>query len=1026
VESPTDLKTDLKTEWKIDHASRWELRTAEAGKKIDPVSSTTAEFAAVPAPLRETLEKELRAAIQGEVRFDDGSRALYATDGSNYRQVPIGVVIPKDIEDVVRTFAVCRKHGTPVLSRGGGTSLAGQCCNVAVVIDYSKNVNAVLSVDPERKRAVIQPGLVLDHLRNPTKEKYGLTFGPDPATHDHCTLGGMMGNNSCGVHALMSGRTSDNILELEVLTYDGLRLRVGPTSEEELARIIREGGRRGEIYARMKGLRDRYATLIRERFPKIPRRVSGYNLDELLPENGFNVARALIGTEGTCVAILEATLHLIDWPKYQSLLILGYPDIYAAADHVPLIRKFGPIGLEGIDRQLVKYSIEKGLAQGGAKELPKGDGWLIVEFGGDTQEAADLNLKKAAAALAKLPDGPTVKWMDDPELVQEIWELRESGLGATARIARPGKPALDAFPGWEDAAVPPGKEGEYLRAFKKLLAKYGYEASLYGHFGQGCIHTRIPFDLFTADGVQQYRHFVEEAADLVVKFGGSLSGEHGDGQARAELLPKMYGPELVEAFREFKSIWDPQGKMNPGKVVDPAPLDSHLRLGPSYHPPELNTVFKYPDDNGSLPYATLRCVGVGKCRRTEGGTMCPSYQATHEERDSTRGRAHLLHEALTGDFLRDGWQSEAVKESLDLCLSCKGCKKDCPVNVDVATYKAEFLSHYYAHRTRPRSAYAMGLIDRWAHLASHAPGLANFASHAPGLGRLAKGVAGLAPERELPKFSRRTFKDWFFAREKRESGVRREVFLWADTFTNYFEPWIAASAVEVLEKAGFRVTVERSHLCCGRPLYDYGMLDDAQAYLKAILRRLQPVIESGIPVVALEPSCAAVFKDEMLSLFPTDRDAKRLSAQVKIFSDFILENAREFTLEREFGKAVVQLHCHQKAVLDAKCPDGLLGQLGIATEILETGCCGLAGSFGFEKEAGRYEVSMAIGEHGIFPKVRAEPDSTLVVADGFSCRHQISHGTERQALHIAEVIHRATFAEPYDEKRWNRLASERN
>ena len=499
------------------------------------------------------LERDLHTHVRGEVRFDDGARALYTTDASNYRQIPIGVVIPRDVNDVIQTVALCHQYGAPIFSRGGGTSLAGQCCNVAVVMDMSKYMNTILEMNPEKRLARVQPGLILDHLRD-AAEKHHLTFGPDPATHNHCTLGGMIGNNSCGVHALMAGKTADNIEELEILTYDGLRMRVGKTSDEELEQIIAEGGRRGEIYAQLKALRDKYGDLVRERFPKIPRRVSGYNLDELLPENGFNVARALVGTESTCVTVLEAVTRLVESPPVRTLLVLGYSDIYTGCDKIPDILQFKPIGLEGFDDGLLNNIRRKGLHPNEVKLFPDGRGWLLVEFGGNTKEEANAEAHKLMDALKGKDDAPNIKLFDDPAQQKLIWAVRESALGATAVV--PGE--KQTWPGWEDSAVPPDTLGNYLRDLRKLLDSYEYGASFYGHFGQGCLHTRIDFDLDTEAGIRKFRAFINDAADLVVRYGGSLSGEHGDGQARAEFIPKMFGNELIEAFREFKSIWGPR------------------------------------------------------------------------------------------------------------------------------------------------------------------------------------------------------------------------------------------------------------------------------------------------------------------------------------------------------------------------------------------------------------------------------------------------------------------------------------
>ncbi len=959
------------------------------------------------------LAEELSRRVRGEVRFDRGSRALYATDASNYRQVPIGVVVPRDRDDVLETIAACRRHGAPILSRGGGTSLAGQCCNAAVILDMSRHLDRILSVDPDRRIAVVEPGVVLDDLRA-AAAPHGLTFGPDPATHTHCTLGGMIGNDSCGVHSVMAAfegdgaRTADQVDALEIATYDGLRMRVGKCSEEELARLGAEAGRSGQIYRDLATLRDRYGAAIRERYPAIPRRVSGYNLPDLLPEKGFHVARSLVGSESTCVTVLEATLRLIPNPKARSLVVAGFRSVAAAADRVPAVMKHRPIGLEGMDDRLINDMRSVGLHPQNLKLLPDGTGWLLIEFGGDSKEESDARARKLIQELRR-HGALDAKLYDDPQQEKQIWKVRESGLGATAHV--PQKPLT--WPGWEDSAVPPEKMGDYLRRLRKLLDRYGYEGDFYGHFGQGCLHTRIDFDLESGPGIDRYRAFVYEAADLVVSLGGSLSGEHGDGQARAELLPKMFGPELIEAFREFKRIWDPDGRMNPGKVVDAYSISDNLRLGPNYRPAELATHFRYPEDKGSFGRALLRCVGVGKCRREEGGTMCPSFRVTRDEEHSTRGRARLLFEMLRGDAVQTGWRSREVRDALDLCLSCKGCKSDCPVNVDMATYKAEFLSHHYAGRLRPRSAYAFGLISWWARAGALFPGLVNLATRTPPLSRFAHALADVDPRREIPLFAAQTFRDWF-RKTRRGSGgersrkgpgrhLRGRVLLWPDTFNDHFHPGTARAATEVLEAAGFEVDVPRGRLCCGRPLYDYGMLDLARSFLRRTLDGLREELRAGTLLVVLEPSCAAVFRDELTGLLPDDEDAKRLSRQTVLLSELLAARAPEWSPGRLSRRAILQTHCHQKSVLSVQEERDLLERLGLELEEPESGCCGMAGGFGFERK--HCDVSLAIGEQALIPAVREARSDTLIVADGFSCREQIRQETGREGLHLAEVLH---------------------
>ena len=943
------------------------------------------------------LESALRARISGEVRFDTGSRALYATDGSNYRQVPIGVVLPRDNDDVVATVDMCHEQGVPLLCRGGGTSLAGQCCNVAVVLDFSKYMAQILEIDPERRIARVQPGVVLDHLRN-AAEKFNLTFGPDPASHSRCTLGGMIGNNSCGVHSVMAGKTDENIDELEILTYDGLRIRVGETSSPDLQNIITAGGRRAEIYAGLLVLRDEYGDLVRQKYPNIPRRVSGYNLNFLLPEKGFHVARALVGSEGTCATTLEATCKLVQSPPERLLVVVGCRDVFECADMVPEVLRHKPIGLEGMDDVLVNFTRRKGINPEGLALLPEGGGWLLAEFGGWTPAEAQSKAEQLMNALQRSMRAPSFCLYSDKKQARKVWEIREASLGAVSKV--PGEPQM--WEGWEDAAVAPERLGAYLRDMKKMVDAFGYQCVLYGHFGDGCVHNRISFDLQSAEGIRNFRRFMEEAADLVISYGGSLSGEHGDGQARAELYPKMFGPELVEAFQKFKTLWDPDWKMNPGKVVLPNKMDDDLRLGAGYEPWQPETHFRFPQDQGSLAEATLRCVGVGKCRQYEGGLMCPSFRVTREEQHSTRGRAHLLWEMLNGKLLHGQWYDKDVKSSLDLCLSCKGCKSDCPVGVDVATYKAEFLAHYYKGRNRPLLHYAFGYVDRLARLGSRTPHLANSLAKQPLMRKLAA-LAGVPPQRQIPALAEKSFQRAYRkpANAAAAAGSRR-VVLWPDTFNNYFHPETALAAVEVLEAAGFNVTVPRGRVCCGRPLYDFGMLDRAKKLLQRTLMTLGAEIDDGIPIVVLEPSCASVFRDEMLNFFPDDERAKKLSSQVFLLSEFLQCMVPDFTLPQLGGKALMHGHCHHKSVLKMTDEEAVLRRMGIDFTAPSQGCCGMAGAFGFEHD--KYDVSVAIGELELFPAVRETPTETLIIANGFSCREQIQQCTGRKTMHLAEVI----------------------
>lgn len=974
---------------------------------------------------KEVLERDLREAITGEVRFDTASRALYATDASNYRQVPIGVVIPRDEDDVVKAMEICFKHNAPIFGRGAGTSIAGQCCNVAVCFDFSKYMNKILELNAEEGYAWVQPGIILDDLRREA-EKHRLTFGPDPATHDRCTMGGMIGNNSCGVHSVMAGRTMDNIEELEILTYDGARMVVGNPSPEELEQIIAEGGRKGEIHAQLKELRDRYSPLVREKFPILPRRVSGFNLEVLLPEYGFHVARTLVGTEGTCVMMLRAKVKLVPSPPKRMLVVLGYPDVYHAADHVMAILKHKPVGLEGMDDYLLNFLRKKQAekSKGVSSEtvstlgkaisnpvkakadagdvLPPGSGWLLVEFGGETYEEALAAARGMMTDVARHPNPPSMKLMEDPNEEKMVWEVRKSGLGATAFL--PGN--KNTWPGWEDAAVPPERLGEYLRDFDVLRKKFGYECAMYGHFGEGCIHMRIDFDMVTREGVDKFLAFIDEAADLVVKYGGSISGEHGDGHARAHLLPKMFGDELVHAFRLFKGIWDPTNRMNPGKLVDPYPPDEFLRLGPGYESWRGETMFSYPESDHSMGRAVLRCVGVGRCRRLDTGTMCPSFMATRDEKNSTRGRAHLLQEMFNGEVVKDMWKSEEVKESLDLCLACKGCKSDCPVNVDMATYKSEFLFHYYKGKFRPMKSYTMGWIRWWAQIAQVAPGFVNMFTQNKVIGGIMKKMSGIAMERPIPKFAPQTFRQWLAERGDQPvpENSRGRVILWADTFNNHFTPATSRDALEVLENIGFEVVVPKKMLCCGRPLYDHGFLGMAKKLLEEILIELRSEILAGTPIVGLEPSCIAVFRDELVNLFNDDPVAHQLSRQVYTVAEFIDQYAPDWEPEQMQGNVLFHGHCHQKSVLTIKPDQELLKRSGLKVDAPDSGCCGMAGAFGFDEE--NYDVSVQVGERVLLPAARAADDETFIVTDGFSCREQVEQLTGKKPLHLVQVLRR--------------------
>ncbi|MCX7962842.1 MAG: FAD-binding oxidoreductase [Burkholderiales bacterium] len=951
------------------------------------------------------LHAALRRAVEGEVRFDAGARAAYASDASNYRQVPIGVVLPRSVEDIVAAVAVCREHGAPVLARGGGTSLCGQSVNVAVVIDTSKYLDRVLEVDAQARLARVEPGAVCDALRA-AAERHGLTFAPDPATHSRCTLGGMIGNNSCGPHSVMAGKTVENVEALEVLTYDGARFWCGATSEAELQAIVRAGGRRGEIYAALAALRERYAEHIRRGFPRIKRRVSGYNLDQLLPENGFHVARALVGSEGTCALVLQALVRLVSSPRERVLLVAGFPDIYAAGDAVPQVLEAGPIACEGLDTGIVGGLRERRLRLADLALLPEGGAWLMIEFGADTRAEA---IERARALQRRLGG----RLLEDRAIAERIWTIRETGASATALNLK-GTPGPDPVVGWEDAAVDPLRLGDYLREFQRLVDRYGYRTSLYGHFGDGCVHARITFDLRTPEGLARWRAFLFDAAALVVRYGGSLSGEHGDGQAKAELLPVMYGPALMQAFGEFKRIWDPLGRMNPGKLVDARGavyrVDEHLRLGPQYRPVTLATRLDFSSEVGEGFARELeRCVGMGKCRARTGGTMCPSYRATGEERYSTRGRARLLQEMLRGETIADGWQSDAVREALDWCLGCKGCKSDCPTHTDMAAYKAEFLSHYYDRRRRPLAVAAFARIGEWAPRLARLPRLANRIASAPGASALLRQALDIAPERPLPRLAARSLRKALAARGRpRPVGQGEPVIVLADTFTAHFRPEAGVAAVEVLEAAGFRPELSPHGLCCGRPYYDAGMLDAARSAMRRILEAMAPRIRAGVPLVVLEPGCLSVFRDELRRLFPGQAEAMRLSGLATSLGELLVERGWRPPATATGGRALVHGHCHRKALGGIGADLALLEAAGMTVHAPDTGCCGMAGAFGFRRET--YGASVRIAERALLPEVRRTSPATLIVADGFSCREQIEALTGRPTVHLAEALARALAA----------------
>ncbi|MFD9881765.1 FAD-binding and (Fe-S)-binding domain-containing protein [Streptomyces alboflavus] len=930
------------------------------------------------------LEQVLRRAVRGEVDFSLTGRALNTMDASNYRRVPLGVVAPRDAADVAAALAACREHGVPVVARGGGTSIAGQATGTGVVLDFTRHMAGILDLDPDARTARVQPGLVLDTLRS-AAAPHGLTFGPDPSTHSRCTLGGMIGNNSCGSHSVAWGTTADNVEGLTVVTADG-----SAGASRRLERGTWDGAPDG-----LRALVDGDLALLRTGFPDLPRRISGYALDALLPEHGPDLPRFFCGSEGTLGILTEATVRLVEAPRARALAVLGYTDESAAAEAAPGLLPYRPLTVEGMAADLVRDP----------RGLPKGGAWLFVETGGGTPGEA----RAAAEGVVRGADCLDAVVVTDPVRQRALWRVREDASGTATRMPD----GSEAWPGWEDCAVPPARLGPYLRDFRALLGEHGLRGTPYGHFGDGCIHVRIDFDLLTSGGISRFRRFSEDLADLVVVHGGSLSGEHGDGQARAELLPKMYGAELVRFFERVKDLWDPAGLLNPDMLVRPAPLDTNLRFAPLPREP-VDVAFGYPHDGGDFSAAVRRCVGVAKCRTTTaasgGGVMCPSFRATGEEEHSTRGRARLLHEMLAGEVVEDGWRSTEVRDALDLCLSCKGCRSDCPVGVDMATYKAEFLHHHYAGRLRPAAHYAMGRLPRWLRLlaATRTARVANLLAAVGPLAALAKRLGGIEPRRALPRVAPLTFRQWWRRRTRGDmstQGAVRSVgtvLLWPDTFTDHLSPSVARAAVRVLEAAGLTVVLPPDGVCCGLTYVSTGQLDQARAVQRRTLELMRPLLAAGTPLVVLEPSCAAALKTDLVELAaPDEPGARDLAASVRTFAQALEEYAPDWRPPRLDRPAVGQTHCHQHAVLGDEAERRLRAAAGLDGD-LSGGCCGLAGNFGFEK--GHHDVSTACAEEQLLPAVRQAPPGAEVLADGFSCRTQLDQLAGVRGRHLAEVL----------------------
>jgi FAD/FMN-containing dehydrogenase/Fe-S oxidoreductase len=936
------------------------------------------------------LAAELRRAGLAEVSDSALRRALYTSDASLYRVTPAVVACPRDADEVAAALDVCTTLGVPLTCRGAGTSIAGNAVGTGLILDFSSNMADILSLDPEAGVAIVQSGVVQAQLQR-AAAPHGLRFGPDPSTHDRCTIGGMVGNDSCGSRSLQYGKTSDNVLGLEVISGAGHRLRLSG-----------QGSGDAELDAALSAIVTDGLATIRTELGRFGRQVSGYALQHLLPEHGFDVSRALVGSEGTLAMVTSATVRLVRDPPHRVLAVLGFADVFDAADAVPLILPLRPATCEGMDSRLV--DVVRELRGGGAvPELPPGSAWLFVEVTGDSEDEA-LSQARQVIKTAGAVSGQVVT---DPGHAAALWRIREQGAGLAGRTGPGGAPA---YPGWEDSAVPPAAVGAYLRDLDDLMGRHRLAGIPYGHFGDGCVHLRLDFPLDRPGGRAVLREFLHEAAELVTRYGGSLSGEHGDGRTRSELLPVMYSAAALELFGRVKDLFDPSWVLNPGVLVRPAPLDADIRVRPAPRPggsraqPGLGLSF--PHDGGDFSVAVHRCTGVGKCVASTAGTsrvMCPSYQATRDEKDSTRGRARVLQEMINGSVVTGRWRAPEVHEALDLCLSCKACSAECPAGVDMAAYKAEVLNQAYRGRLRPRSHYALGQLPRWAALASRVPGLANAALTAPGLGRAARLAAGIEPRRSLPPFAAESFRSWY--RRQRSTGHGRgatgaKVLLFVDTFTDYFAPEIGQAAVRVLASAGYQVTIPARPTCCAITWISTGQLAAARRILRRTVAELSPALRDGIPVVGLEPSCTATLRSDAADLLGTAQ-ARDLAGSVKTLSE-LLAGTSGWTPPRLDGTEVVaQPHCHHSAVMGWEADATLLRRAGADLTRLGS-CCGLAGNFGMER--GHYEVSRAVAQTALLPAVEAAGRDAVVLADGFSCRTQLSDLTPRSGLHLAQLL----------------------
>jgi FAD/FMN-containing dehydrogenase/Fe-S oxidoreductase len=955
------------------------------------------------------LERELGKAIRGNVRFDAGSRLLYSTDASMYQMEPVGIVIPRDADDVRAAIEIAARHKVAILPRGGGTSLTGQTVNYALVLDFSRYMDKVLEVNAEELWVRVQPGLVQDNLNHHVRS-LGLGFGPDTSTSNRATLGGMLGNNSGGSHSIAYGLTVEHVIELTTVLADGSRAVFGEVTPDEFAAKCRAPGLEGQIYREVARIRDTYADEIQAKYPAHWRRVSGYNLNELVPAIGrrhatnggkpLNMARLIVGSEGTFVAVVEAKMRLIRRPKNTAVEVIHYREIQEALESSSSILETGPYAVELTDKMildLARNNIEQSQRMGFVQGDP--GAIMIVEYAGETDAEVRAKIEALDARRQRERFGYAAHIAHDTAEQASIWKLRKAGLGLLLGMKGDKKPI--AFV--EDTAVAPQHLAEFVSRFREIFAKHDTEGAYYGHCSVGCLHIRPVIDLKTPRGLEQVKAIADEITDLVVRFNGTISSEHGDGRARSPFLERMYGPRIMQAFRELKRAFDPDNRMNPGNIVAPAGVTDHLRYGTQYTTWEPKTLLDFSEQGGFAASIEM-CNGVGACRKTLEGTMCPSYMATKDEEHSTRGRANALRAVLSGRLPPQEFTGRRLYEVMDLCLECKGCKAECPSNVDMAKLKYEFLHHYYQANGLPLRNRLFGRIARMNRLGSRLPGLFNWLSGlAPSRWALER-IAGIDRRRPLPSLAAQPFTDWFARRTPPVAAPRGEVVLFNDTFTTYNVPEIARAAVGVLEAAGYRVVLVDKK-CCGRPLISKGMLAEARDHAEWNVQRLAPYARRGVPIIGLEPSCLLTLRDETVDLVRTE-DARVVARQSFLFEEFLVrERARG--LDLSFGakkrKALLHGHCHQKALVGTGPTVAALRWAGFEVEEIDSGCCGMAGSFGFERE--HYDISVALGSRRLAPAVKAAAAETEIVAPGISCRQQIQHLAGRRAKHPAEVLH---------------------